>query len=83
MFLCLDICKRLCLVYENFPHINVSGTSLDTIANKVERLIPECPVDKPFPATDGHIPKLEHWLWGKGDWPHKKFLQKSLSFLQF
>ena len=62
MFLCLDICKRLCLVYENFPHINVSETSLDTIANKVERLIPECPVDKPFPATDGNIPKLEHWL---------------------
>ena len=40
MFLSLDVCKRLCLVYENFPHINVSETSLNTIANKVERLIP-------------------------------------------
>ena len=24
MFLSLDICRRLCLVYENFLHINVS-----------------------------------------------------------
>ena len=49
LFLSLDICKRLCLVHEKFPRINVSETSLNTIANKVERLIPERPVDIPFP----------------------------------
>ena len=65
MFFSLDICKSLCLVYENFPHINVSETSLNTIANKIERLITERPVDIAFPATDGNIPQLEHWLLDK------------------
>ena len=35
MLLSLDMCKRLCLVYENFSHINVNETSLNTITDEI------------------------------------------------
>ena len=63
IYLSLDLCKKLCLIHEQFPHVNIDYAHTNGISNiDSPPLIPERPPTIPFPAIDSNIHKLETWL---------------------
>ena len=63
IYLSLDLCKKLCLIHEQFPRVNIDYAHTNSISrNDSPPLIPERPTKIPNPAIDSNIHKLEAWF---------------------
>ena len=58
-YLSFDVCKKLKLVHENFPHVNIATNN--TIRNGLEE-VPNRPDHLPYPPTIDNIRNLENWF---------------------
>ena len=59
LYLSLDVCKKLKLVHQNFPNVNVAANNV--IQDNVEKL-PKRPDHLSYPATIDNIQNLENWF---------------------
>ena len=63
IYLSLSLCKKLSLVHEQFPHVNIANSQVSSICKgNAAREIPIRPLELPYPATEDNVLKLEAWL---------------------